>query len=287
MSLSARTPTTLDTNKFIPEIFSARIVSTAKPAFVALDAVDSSWEKDLKKGDTLYITKSNVVTATEVVVGTKGTALNPFNTTAVTLTVNQYYEAPYDYDYMSRHQSVANVEAEAVVQCSQAIKKVIDTSICTLFSSLGSYSTSAYGSDGQTFTDDIAIYLKETLDEADVPADDGQRSWVVDPSVQADMLKIDKLLSADFTSKGAVANGIIGRSVYGGVVRVTNNLVAASTGNYAALLHKKAIAAAVQIMRSWVKNFEELHQIRYQAEALWGVIEVMDDWGIPFYTRKA
>ncbi len=285
MALSARTPTTALTNLFVPAIYAQKIVDAAKSNLVAWDAIDSSWESNLAKGNILYIPKTNTVTATEVVVGTKGSALNPLNTTGVTLTINQWYQAPVDIDYMTKRQTQANIESVAATEAAYAIKVVIDTSVCTLFSGLGGYTASAYGADGQTLSDDILLYMKETLDEADVPFSD--RSLILDPSGLVDMLKIDKLVSADYQKKlGAIENGVIGNSVYGCVVRVTNNLVAATTGAYGCMLHKKAIAAAAQIDNTWKKEFEELHQTRYHAEALWGVIELQDTFAVPFFTRK-
>jgi len=53
------------------------------------------------------------------------------------------------------------------------------------------------------------------------------------------------------------------------------------------MLHKRAIASVAQIQNAWVKEFEELHQRRYHSEALWGVVEVQDTFGVPFFTRKA
>jgi len=287
MSLSSRTPTTASTNKFVPAIYEQRVVDAAKKELVAWDAISSEWRNSLVKGDTLYIPKSNHVTGTEVVVGTKGTSLNPLNTTAVTLSIDQWYEAPVDLDYMTLKQTQANVEEIASGEAAYAIRVLIDTSVCTLFSSLGGYSTSAYGTDGQTLTDDILLYLKETLDEADVPMNRADRSLIVDPSGLIDMLKIDKLVSADYVKIGNIQNGIIGNSVYGCVVRVTNNLVAASTGAYGIMLHRRAIASCAQIQNSWTKEFEELHQRRYHSEALWGVVEVQDSFAVPFFTRKA
>ena len=52
-------------------------------------------------------------------------------------------------------------------------------------------------------------------------------------------------------------------------------------------MHKDAIAAKVQIEKAWVKAFEELHNTRYQSEALWGASEAQDAFGVPFYSRKA
>jgi hypothetical protein len=287
MGLSARTPTTTKTNLFIPALYSNKTEEAVKDELVAWGAIDTSWQSELVKGDILYITKSNTVTASEVVVGTKATALNPLNTTGVTLTINQWYEAPVDIDYMSIRQRGADPEKVASVEAGHAIKEIIDTSVCTLFSSLGGYSTSAYGSDGQTLTDDILVYLMETLDESNVPRD-GNRSLIIDPSGVADMIKIDKFIANQYVNIGAVNNGVIGNSpIYGCTVRVTNNLVAATTGNYACMLHKKAIAGAAQIQNAWTKEYEDLHQRRYSVEALWGVIELNNSFGIPFFSRKS
>jgi hypothetical protein len=287
MALSARTPTTADTNLFVPKLYCQRVIDAAKSELVAWDAISSEWRNDLVKGNILYIPKTNTVTASEVVVGTKGTALNPMNTTGVTLTIDQWFQAPVDIDYMTLKQTQVDAEEIATTEAAYAIKVKMDSTVCALFSSLGGYSTSAYGTDGQVLTDDILLYLKETLDEANVPMVTADRSLICDPSALVDILKIDKLVAADYVKIGAVENGIIGNSVYGCVVRVTNNLTAASTGSYGVMLHKKAIASAAQIDTAWVKEYEDLHQRRYHSEALWGVVEAQDTFGIPFFTRKA
>lgn len=286
MGLTARVPTSVIAKKFIPELYAQRIIDAAKNTLVAWDAITSEWRNDLIKGNILYITKSNTISASEVSVGNKGGTKNPLNTTAVTLTIDQWWEAPVDYDYMTLKQTQVDIEAVAAREAAYAIDKKMDSTVCALFSSLGNYSTSAYGTDGQTLNDDILIYLKETLDEADVPMVTSERSLIVDPSGLADMLKIDKLVAADYVKIGNVQNGVIGNSVYGCVVRVTNNLAPASTGAYGIMIHRRAIASAAQIEKTWVKEYEDLHLRRYQAEALWGVIEAQDDFGIPFFTRK-
>lgn len=286
MALSARVPANADTNLFIPKLYAQQVIDAAKKNLVAWDAITSEWRNDLVKGNILYIPKTNAITATEVVVGSKKASQDPFATTGITLTINQWYEAPVDIDYMTLRQSGVDMGGESAKEAAYAIDVQIDTSVCTLFSTLGGYSTAAYGTDGQTLSDDILIYLKETLDESDVPMNREDRSLICDPSALADMLKIDKLVAADYVKKvGNIENGIIGNSVYGCVVRVTNNLVTSGTGNYGCMLHKRAIASAAQIENTWTKEYEDLHQRRYQAEALWGVIEAQDSFGIPFYTR--
>ena len=94
MAISARIPVGLDTNKFIPELFSKNVLVAVKNKLVVVPVVNHSYEKELVIGDTLYIPQTKTVTATEVTIGTEGVIKNPYNTTAVTLTINQYYEAP-------------------------------------------------------------------------------------------------------------------------------------------------------------------------------------------------
>ncbi len=288
MALSARVPSTTKTNLFTPAIYSNKVIEAVKSDLVAWDSINTEWASGMTKGDIFYIPKTNTVTASEVVVGTAGSALNPLNTTGVTLTINLYYEAPVYIDYMSQRQTQANLDDIAATEAKYAVKKVMDTSVCDLFNDLGGYSASAYGSDGQTLTDDILVYCMETLDEADVPRD-GKRALVIDPSAMADMVKIDKFVASLYVQLGAVENGLVGKNhpIYGCDIRVTNNLSAASTGAYACMLHKNAIAGKAQIDNAYRKEFEELHETLWNCDLLWGVIEAQDSFGVPFFTRKA
>ena len=286
MALSARTPSTLVTNYFIPTIYSNEVEKAAKSQLVTWDSINSSWKKQLVKGNILNIPKSTLVTATEVVVGTVATGVNPMNTTGVQLTINQWYEALCKLDTMSLKQEGTNLETIAVGESAYAIAKQIDTSVCALFSALNG--STVLGTDGVAITDDLLETLMETLMEADVPWEAADLSCILDPSGVADMCKIDKFISSQYAQTGVLKNGLVGSSpIYGWKVKTTNNLAAATTGNYAAVLHRRAIGGAAQIEKSWRKDFPELHQIYMSAEALWGVIEVMDTFGIPCYTRKS
>ncbi len=286
MALSARVPSGADTAGFIPEIWSNKVIDAAKNVLVAWDAFDTTeWQTELKKGDTLNLGITNHVTATEVVVGTKAASQNIATGTLKQLVINLWYEAPVDVDYMTLRQSQIDWASQAQGESAYAIAKRMDTSLCALFQYLNG--DVVKGSDGEAIDDDLLLEVKELLDEADVPMDD-LRSCIVDPSGLVDILKVDKFIAAQYVNIGAVSNGKIGRTpIYGCLVRVTNNLSAASTGAYAVMAHKRALAGASQMEPSWTKEYEDLHLRRYASEALWGVKEVRDDFGIPFYTRKA
>ena len=286
MALSARTPTGADTAGFVPEIWSQLIIDAAQKELVAWDATDHSWQKDLKLGDTVNIGITNHVTATEVVVGTKASSLNIATGTKLQLVMDQWYESPIDVDYMTLKQSQIDWGAQCRKEAEYSIRVKVDSTVCALFSSLN-VSAGVKGADGEELTDDLLLEIKELLDEADVPMDN-DRFLIMDPSALSDMLKYDKFVAQQYVAIGAVNNGQIGRTpIYGCAVRVTNNLTAATTGAYAVMMHRKAIASALQIESPWLKEFEELHQRRYQHEALWGVLEVRDTFGVCFYTRKS
>ena len=286
MSLSARVPSTAATNLFVPSLYLNQVIEAAKSDLVNLAAVNNEWVSGAKMGNVFYLPKTNTVTATEVVIGTKGTSLNHLNTTGVTVTMNQFYEAPIDIDTMTSTQTQVQREMFAKTESAYAIQVAIDLYISSLYSTLNS--SSVKGADGSAITDDLLIDLMELLDEANAKRDGG-RSLILDPSGVADMMKFDKFVANMYVAIGAVANGVIGNNhpIYGCTVRVTNNLTATTTGNYCVMMHKDAIAAKVQIQNAWVKEFEELHEIRYSVDALYGASEAQDAFGIPFYSRKA
>ena len=286
MALTARTPTGADTAGFVPEQWSNLLIDTMQKNLVAWDASDHSWQIGKGKGDTVNIGITNHVTASEVVVGTKASSLDIAQGSKKQLIMDQWFEAPIDIDDMTNFQSQINWANEVRMEAECSIDVKIDSTVAALYSALNS--SAVQGTDGDEVTDDLLLDIMELLDEKDVPRD-GQRFLIIDPSAVVDMLKYDKFVSTHYVDMGSVENGTVanGHPVYGAAIRVTNNLTAASIGSYAVMIHRKAIASGLQINTPWMKPFEELHQIRFQHEALWGVLEVRDDFGIPFYTRKA
>ena len=287
MAISARIPVGLDTNTFIPKLYSRNVLAAVKHDLVVVPVVNHSYESELVMGNVLYITATNTVTATEVTIGTEGVIKNPFNTTGVTLTINKYYEAPITVDYMSRRQSHVNLVSEAELESAHAVSVVIDSSLCDLFLGLsgGTTGDGGYGTDGSAITDDVLIAAMEELDEADVPRQN--RSWIFDPSCKADIMKIDKFVRSDYFASDAVPTGGFRKDVYGAPILITNNLTAGTTGNVGAYLHKNALAIAISENLEVDRVEQPLkHQLTINTTSLWGVIELRDTFGCPILTRK-
>jgi len=161
------------------------------------------------------------------------------------------------------------------------IAEDIDTEVNGQFSSL---TASWAGSDGQTFTDDLLIDLMEGLDEANVPRED--RSLIIDPSVRADMFRIDKFVHKDYNM---TLTGEIGMTPYGDRILVTNNLTATgTTGSYGAYLHRNAIGAVIQMPPKVVYFRDEAYASDVvNTRAIFGADVIRSTFGAYYYTRLA
>ena len=286
MALSARIPSGLDDKKFVPDLYSKNVLIALKNKLVVVPVVNHTYEAELVMGDVLYIPQTNTVTASEVTIGTEGTQKNPFNTSAITLTIDKYFEAPVTVDYMSRRQSQVNLVSKAEDESAYALSKKIDSTLCDLFANLNG--DTIRGTDGSAWTYDILIAAVEEVDEADIPEE--RRVWVSDPSVKADILKIDKFVRNDYFAGDTVVTGMFRKDIYGAPLLVTNNLTAVSggTGSYGVYMHSDALAIAIQQNLDVDRVPQPLkHQIVINTTALWGVVELRDVGGVPIYTRLA
>ena len=283
MAISARIPSGLDTNKFIPDLFSKNVIVAVKNKLVVVPIVNHAYEPELQLGDDIAIPRTQTVTATEVTIGTEGVIKDPF-TTAESLSIDNYYEAPIVIDYMSRRQSQVDMVAYAVDESAYAIAKQMDTSLCALFDALSS--GSGYGTDGAAITDDVLIDAVEELDEANVPEEN--RYWVFDPSCKADLLTIDKFVRIDYMAGDTILTGQFRKDVYGAPILITNNLAVNSTGNFGAYLHRDALAIVIQENMTVDRVEQPLkHQLTINTTALWGVAEIRDTFGCEILTRKS
>jgi len=286
MAISARIPSTLEGDKFIPAIFSKNVLVALKSRLVVVPLVNHTYEAELVKGDTLYIPQTNTTTATEVTVGTEGVNDNVFNTAAIALSINQWWERNVSIDTMSKRQSHVDLTRYAEDEIAYAISKKIDSTLCALFSTLNA--STVRGTDGSAWTDVVMTAAVEEVDEEGI--DEDNRVWVGDPSVRADILGIDKFTKADYFASDAIPTGQFRKNIYGAPLYITNNLTAVSsgTGAYGVYMHRDALAIAIsEAFKPVVVEKPLQHQIIVHGEALWGVVELRGLAGVPIYTRLA
>ena len=267
-----------------PAIFSQNVVMHTMSNLVVANAINTEYPDNAQKGYIVYIPVMTEPSSGAVTAGTELTAQDA-TTTGKSVTMDQWYGVRIETSEQIEAQTLIKYLEKGAQSCAYAIAKTVDTALGALFSSLGGYSTSAYGSDGQTLTDDIILACMTTLDEADVPEDD--RSIICDPSSKADLLTIDKFVRNDYIRGAPVATGQFG-NIYNMKVLITNNLTAASTGNYGCMLHRDALALAMsKEPYSQMVPMPWEHQIIFQVKVLYGVAELRDNFGVPFFTRHA
>lgn len=273
----------LITAKFVPEVFSKKAFMHTKSNLVCVNAFNTSFKDDLKMGYKVSIPLFSEGSATEVTPGTEPTASDLANASAPSITVDQWYQASAEISELSQIEEAADYLKGATESCSYTISKKIDATVGALFSTLSS--SSVHGSDGQTFTDEIFRALVEALDEADIS--DDNRVLVGDSSTKRDMLDIDKFVSVDYVKTPVVPTGLIGQ-LYSAKVLTTNNLTAATTGNYGVYSHRDAIGVVIQKnprVRVWDMGYKFI--VKVIVDAAWGKAELRDTFGKSFYTRKS
>ena len=273
----------LITSKNIPQIFSADTIFHTMSNLVVAESVNSTYTNQLTKGSVINLPVLSEVTDSEVTPGTVPTPVDAAGS-AVSLTVNKWREASVEISEMADIQDGASYLSNAASSAGYRIAKRIDTDLGALFSTLAS--SSVQGSDGQTLSDNIILAVMEVLDEADVP-DDGTRSLIADPSARVDMLKIDKFVRNDYVRNPVVATGQIGE-IYNMPVKITNNLTAATTGNYGVIMHRDALGLAMQkTPRTRVIPIPQEFRTLVIVDAIYGVGEIRDTFGKAFYTRSS
>lgn len=273
-----------------PEVWSARVIDHTKSYLVSMKLVNTTFKEDLFMGYKAWIPVLTELTA-YTVDPTTTAAINNMNTavttTVASITIDHWKEVPINIDDSVKKQTqVGDLLGKLADNAAYALEKSIDGEVMALFSALQN-TRGVYGSDGQTFSDDILIAMMEAMDEDDVPREG--RSLVGDPSTLADCYTIDKFMNFDYTTKP-----LGGMDGYRGTVNaynipfyVTNHLTSYTVGNYGCLLHPDAIGLVIQsgpTVEKWRHN--AAHTDVVNVSSFWGENEIRDLFGYAFYTRK-
>ncbi|MDP2158763.1 MAG: hypothetical protein Q8K68_13765 [Nitrospirota bacterium] len=253
-----------------------------KSNLVVASRVNTKYRDSIAKGYKVSIPVMAEGTDAEVTPGVVPTP-SDLAGTPVSITVDQWRVAAAEISDMADIEDPIGYMNFAAENCSYRISKRVDTKLGSLFPAL--QGSSVYGSDGQVLTDEIILALMQTLDEGDVPEDN--RSIIADPSSKVDLLGIDKFVRNDYVREPVIPTGRFG-NIYNMGVFITNNLTAATTGNYAAMLHRDAIGLAIQRNpRSQIVRIPQEFRTLIMVDVIYGVGELRDTFGQAFYSHKS
>lgn len=242
-------------NNFIPEIWSAQLLSSLKKALVYAGptVVNRDYEGEVaNQGDTVRITSISRPTVSSYTRGS--TTITPEQLTDAqrTLVVDQAKYFAFEVDDVDLRQSVNGgaLMDEAAREAAYALADTADQYVAGLYSGVAS------GNDLSTVSitsADLAVQyivkLKQKLDEANVP---NQGRYVVIPPWYEALLLQSTLLARvnESGSDQTLRNGMVGR-LYGFDILVSNNVPLITGDDYAVIAgYPGAISFAEQIAKT-------------------------------------
>ncbi len=208
------------------------------------------YDADVKSaGQTVEIPNVSAISANLKAQNTVVT-LNYNTETKTTLTINRHYESSFIVEDIVKVQSAYDLRADYTQAAAYAIAEKIDSDLATTMTTTWKAASQAYGAYGTALNDNLILTVNRYLSENKAPRSD--RSLVVHPKGEAELLAIDKYVRYDALGVGgdqnSIRNGQIGR-IYGVDVFMSQNLVVldTATDEYNHLFfHKEAWAIAIQ-----------------------------------------
>jgi len=254
---------------FRPNVWAKEVLMFVKSNLVLLPLI-KHYDADVKSaGQTLEIPNVSAISANlksqNVVV-----TLNYNTETKTTITLNKHYESSFIVEDLVKVQSAYDLRSDYTQAAAYAISEKVDSDLATNMTTAWKTASQAYGTYGTAINDALILAVNRYLSENKAPRSD--RSIVVHPKGEAEMLAIDKYVRYDALGVGgdanSIKNGKIGR-IYGADVFMSQNLVYLDTvtDEYNHLFfHKEAWAIAMQM--------EPRTQAQYKQEYLGWLVTV-------------
>lgn len=276
---------------FIPELW-LPLVQEARDAnlVAAKRAYDISGFGDIRsKGDIVHVPKLSLYTASDK---TSNTELPASATTEseFTLTVNKHKGVRITVEDIARAQSAYPLVELYSKRIGQALAKVLDTDILSLYSGLSQTVGATASSDGG-ISDTNVLRAIRFLDGANAPQDN--RSIIVESYGMEDLRLIDKFVRYDALGNGniPIRDGMIGK-LYGIDVFASENVqttsVVGGTLARGLVMHREAFAYATQVSPK-IEQWRNAPQLADEVigQELYGVAEYRDDHGVVLSYPKA
>ena len=210
-------------------------------------------------GQTLEIPNVSAISANLKAANTVVT-LNYNTETKTTITLNKHYESSFLVEDLVKIQSAYDLRSDYTQAAAYAIAEKIDSDLATNMTSTWKTASQTTGAYGTAIADANILAVNRYLSENKAPRTD--RSLVVHPKGEAELLAIDKFVRYDALGTGeAIKNGKLG-TIYGATVYVSQNLVYldTATDEYNHLFfHKEAWAIAMQMQPRTQAQYKQEH----------------------------
>lgn len=238
---------------FVPDIWSARILTNLRKNSVAAAVCNRDYEGDTTSGDEVKIT--NVVTPTITAYTGADLTLEDIDDATRSLLLNQKQSFNFYLDDVERAQAVNGgaILAEAIDEASYGLRDVMDTYVLAEMANGASNSAPDHDVAEATINTaagayDALVNWGVLLDTANVPEED--RFAVISPAFHGLILKDSRFVAAgDAAGAEARQNGRVGAAA-GFQIYKSNNLPAgpgAGAGIYQIVGSRRATTLAEQV----------------------------------------
>jgi hypothetical protein len=270
-------------NVFRPNVWSKEVLMFVKSNLVLLPLI-KHYDSDVKsQGQTVEIPNVSAITASLKAQNTVVT-LNYNTETKTTITINRHYESSFLVEDILATQSNYETRSDYTQAAAYAISEKVDYDIAATCTTAWKTATKTCGAYGTAISDTVILAVNRYLSEAKAPRTD--RSIVLHPKGEAEMLAIDKYVRYDSLGQSADSNptktGKIGQ-IYGAEVFVSQNLVYldTATDEYNSLFfHKEAAAIAMQMNPRTQAQYKQEHLgWLVTVDVLYGVTTLRDSFG--------
>lgn len=240
---------------FLPDVWSKEVLMFVKKNLVLLPLI-KHYDADVSSsGQTLEIPNVSSISANLKSQNTVVT-LNYNTETKTTITLNKHYESSFIVEDLVKIQSAYDLRSDYTQAAAYAIAEKVDSNLATDMTS----TWTKYGAPGTALNDTVILAVNRYLSENKAPRTD--RSLVVHPKGEAELLAIDKFVRYDALGTGeAIKNGKLG-TIYGADVFMSQNLVYldTATDEYNHLFfHKEAWAVAMQMEPRTQAQYKQEH----------------------------
>jgi hypothetical protein len=243
MALGTNQQTATTGLQFRPLVWANEVLEALYNTTVLLNLVHHYDSEVSSMGQSVTIPFMPNVIANDKVANTQVT-LNGNTATSVVIAVNKHKESSVVIEDFLKVQSKYDLRSEFTTGLGMAIGVAIDTDIYVEILAGVSQNVGAYGT---VISDANILAGKLLLDNAIAPFTD--RSFVVDPTGNAQLLGIDKFVRYDALGTGkAIEDGKLG-TIYGFTVYMSQNLptvVATPSQHNAVMFHKNVQGVAIQ-----------------------------------------
>jgi hypothetical protein len=207
--------------------------------------------------------------------GFKTTSYQNPTETKVTIPINKWSHGAFALEFYE--QCVQAMDLEALYRQS-AIDTVLVKIDADTLAELDTF-TNTVGTDGVTLTDDNVLTAVNTLDVANVPAED--RHAIFYPTVKNEFLKLDKWTNAQYRGGATPINDRNFGEIYGLRLWDTTNVKAGSSGHVNGMIHREALALVIRkgVGTAWVLDDPDVQARKVVFPAVYGIKVMRNDHG--------